>query len=90
MPPKPRNSKGKPARQSKKSKAIQRQGTTAANPETSTRFAQIVESAKLTEVRQTTKVQTVEYPYVTGDLKRIGIIAAIIIVILVVLAIVIP
>ena len=93
MPPKPKNTRGKQTRQSRKSKAKQRQGMTAATPETSIKPAEVIESIKVTQVKPTpaaARTQTMEYPYVTDELKRIGILAAIIIAILIILAIVIP
>jgi preprotein translocase subunit SecF len=92
MPSRSRNSRGKYTHQSRKSKAKQRQGLSAAKPETSAKSDQVVESVKPAEVRPATtaaRAQTIVYPYVTGELKRIGILAAIIFVILIILAIVI-
>ena len=92
MPPKPRNSRGKHTHQSKKSKAKQRQVVSAAKPETSVKSDRIVESVKQAEIRPTTtaaRTHTMVYPYVTGELKRIGVLAAIIFAILIILAIVI-
>jgi preprotein translocase subunit SecF len=93
MPPKPRYSRVKHTRQSKKSKAKQRQGLSVAKPETSEKPARVVESVKPTEVKPASKAArtpTMIYPYVTGELKRIGILAAVIFAILIILAIVIP
>lgn len=93
MPPRSRNTRGKHTHRSKKSKAKQRQGLSAAKPEASAKPERVVESVKSVEVKPATKAprtQTMTYPHVTGELKRIGILAAIIFVILIILAFVIP
>ena len=38
----------------------------------------------------TSKPRTLDYPYITGELKRIGVVAGVIFIILIVLAITIP
>jgi preprotein translocase subunit SecF len=90
MPPKSRNSRGKQTHQSRKSKAKQRQGLAVAKPETSMKSTQTIKSPEVRQAATATKTQTMVYPYVTGELKRIGVLAAIIIVILIILVIVIP
>ena len=92
MPAKPRNTRGKHPHQSRKSKAKLRQGILPANPETSPKPVHIDENEKAVELKPATlplKSQSLVYPYITGELKNIGILAAVIFVILIILAIVI-
>jgi len=88
---------GKAKHQSKKSKAKER--SAAGFPQqTITRAAQPAVAASVSaplkkphttnKVRATAVSRTVRYPYVTAELKRIGILAGIMLVILVVLALV--
>jgi len=93
MPSKSRNTRGKQPHKSRKSKAIQRQGTVLAKPETSPTPVQVDEKENLPSVKSvslSSKTQTLVYPHITGELKRIGILAAIIFIVLIILAIVIP
>jgi len=95
MPGKSRHSKGKHSHSSKKSKALQRQGTTAAmphatgtTPEMQKQVAILATSPGLKAATATpAKTATNQYPYITSELRRIAILAGIIIVILIVLSI---
>jgi hypothetical protein len=88
MPSKSRHGRGKHPHRSKKSKALRRQVTAAAAP-----AAAQVPAAPVTapvkpspKAAAAPKVETIQYPYVTGELKRIGILAVIAIVILFILS----
>lgn len=94
MPAKPRRHKGKHPHHSKKSKAMMRQATpqpqtqpqeTAAAPKPA--VEPVVVTTETKPVR-TPEAAVLRYPYVTEELKRIGILAGIIIVVLIVLSIV--
>jgi hypothetical protein len=98
MPGKSRHGKGKHRHQSKKSKAMQRQrtlvatpatpvatGTSAAAPPAAAPPARATPPIKT--VRATAKTAAIDYTYVIGELKRIGILAGIAIVILFILSI---
>jgi hypothetical protein len=101
MPGKSRHGKGKHRHQSKKSKAMQRQrtlvatpatpatpvatGTSAAAPPAAAPSARATPPIKT--VRATAKTAAIDYTYVIGELKRIGILAGIAIVILFILSI---
>jgi hypothetical protein len=90
MPSKSRHTKGKYLHQSKKSKAKQRQATLATNPAAAEKPAGVAEPVKLPTPRPaavTSKPRTMDYPYVTGELRRIGVLAGLIFIILIVLAI---
>ncbi len=90
MPGKPRHAKGK-YHHSKKSKAKQRQGAipiqqvAAEAPE---QAAAIGTTSMPKATASPAKTITMQYPYITGELRRIGILAGIIIVILIISAIV--
>lgn len=98
MPGKSRHGKGKNPHHSKKSKAMMRQASTPLQQQAAAVAPKPVESveaqtapkADTTPKSVTTPeaVATPRYPYVTGELKRIGILAGIIIVVLIVLSIV--
>lgn len=90
MPSKARRSRGKHPRQSKKSKAIRRQEALAARPSTPEKPAEIIETVTIPTsktVESPSKVRTMNYPYVYRELRRIGILATIMIVILIILAV---
>jgi hypothetical protein len=90
MPSKSRRSRGKHPHQSKKSKAIQRQEALATKPPVSEKPAQIKEpvirtAPKLAETPSRQRI--VSYPYVLQELLTIGVLAAIVIIILIILAV---
>ena len=92
MPGKSRHSKGKHLHHSKKSKAKQRQEAASIRP----LATEIPGPATAVEVllpsktaAPLAKTRTMQYPYISGELRRIGILAGIIIVILIILAIII-
>ena len=95
MPGKSHHGKGKRSAQSKKSKAKQRYAAVASP---SLVVAQIPKPAAPKSVSTTsasvrtplTKPPVARYPYITTELKRIGILAGIMLVILIVLALVLP
>ena len=92
MPPKPRRIRGKHPHQSKKSKAIQRQGTLASQPPTPEKPAQVVAAVTLPTPKPAeipSKQRTVSHPFIYKELQRIGILAAIMFIILIILAVVI-
>jgi len=89
MPGKSRHGKGKHPHHSKKSKAIRRQaGISLQQQATSVapKPAAPVESPPAPKAEAA--IITPRYPYVAGELKRIGILAGIMIVLLIVLSIV--
>jgi len=97
--PKSRHGKGKHYRYSKKSKSLRRQaaGTAPAAPASPVATASVSPAAKPVTAAaapqpKVTKVQarTAEnpYPFITSELKRIGILTGIILVILVILSLV--
>lgn len=93
MPAKSRRYKGKHPHHSKKSKAMMRQAgpQPQTQPQETAAAPKPVEPAGVTS--ETKPVRTPEaavlrYPYVTEELKRIGILAGIIIVVLIVLSII--
>jgi len=91
MPGKSRHGKGKHPHHSKKSKAIQRRqaGVIQQQPDSATAApAAPVQPAPVPTAAATPKVRTAQYPYITSELRRIGILAGIILVILIVLSIV--
>ena len=92
MPGKSRHVKGKHPHQSKKSKAIMRQAGTNQRQEAPAAATKIEEPVKAPALPKadTAKeaVAAIRYPYVTWELKRIGILAGIIIVVLIVLSII--
>ncbi len=92
MPGKSRHGKGKHPHHSKKSKAMMRQASTPLNQQATAVAPKPVESVKAPTVPKSNAAleanATLRYPYVTGELKKIGILAVIIIVALIVLSIV--
>ena len=94
MPGKSRHGKGKHPHRSKKSKAIQRQETRASqrNAALDTRpIAAATDIDKTATPKPTVtseKTKTIQYPFIAGELRRIGILAGIILIILIILALV--
>jgi hypothetical protein len=95
MPAKSRHGRGKHRHQSKKSKAMQRQVTAAVTPPATVTSVEAPAAAapppKITPTpktaRTTAKTMAIDYSYVSGELKRIGIMAVIAIVILFILSV---
>jgi len=92
MPGKSRHGKGKHPHHSKKSKAIERQAGNLLQQQATAVAPKPAASAEASPAPKaaaaTAAVTTPRYPYVAGELKRIGILAGIFIVILIVLSIV--
>ena len=92
MSGKSRHGKGKHPHHSKKSKAIMRQTSAAKHQPAAVVAPKPVEPVKTpTAPKADVKTEVtaaLRYPYVTGELKRTGILAGIIIVVLIVLSIV--
>jgi hypothetical protein len=92
MPGKLRHGKGKHPHHSKKSKAKQRYGTMALQQPTAADTPQPVTTIgappSLRAPTSPATPRTAQYPYITTELRRIGILAGIILVILIVLALV--
>ena len=93
MPGKSRHSKSKHPHYSKKSKAIHRQEAVAVQgPATDdmSRQPAVIEAPPLPKEKASPgKARVLQYPYISGELRRIGILAGIILVILIVLSIII-
>ena len=92
MSGKSRHGKGKHLHQSKKSKAKQRHGTMAFQQQV---VAETPQPATAISTRMPSRIpaspatsRIAQYPYITAELRRIAILAGIIIVILIVLALV--
>jgi hypothetical protein len=95
MPAKSRHTKSKHIHDSKKSKARQRQeaaGVPAVTPATPAHVAEPVSITPPPHPVATTphRQPATDYPYVTGELRRIGVLAALICAILVILAVTVP
>ncbi len=91
MPSKSRSSKGKHPHKSKKSKAIQRQEATRMQPHRvvdSSRPAAVDTKSAVEAALPVEKTQTIQYPFIINELRRIGILAGIILVILIILALI--
>jgi hypothetical protein len=90
MPGKSRHGKGKHPHHSKKSKAIQRRqaGILQPQPDSVTAMPTAAVQAPVPTATATPKARTAQYPYITSELRRIGILAGIILVILIVLSVV--
>jgi hypothetical protein len=86
MPGKSRHGKGKRHHQSKKSKALRRQGMTAAVPPATEQMPAKPSPAVAPPPSKAPETAAARYPYITGELKRIVILAAIAIVILIILS----
>ena len=92
MPGKSRHSKGKHPHHSKRSRAKQRHGGMAFQQHVSADIPKPAATASMPSSPSTltspAKSRTAQYPYITTELRRIGILAGIILVILIVLALV--
>lgn len=90
MPAKSRNVKGKHPHHSKKSKAIQRQGMVSVKQETAVAASPSAVTAATAPLPRAVsgKSAALQYPYIMQELRRIGILAGIILVVLIVLAII--
>lgn len=82
--------KSKSSPKSKKGKAIQRQKNGVVKPAAAemVRAAGPVAEAPFEETPAPRPVKVLEYPYVAGELKRIGILAGILLAILIILSII--
>jgi hypothetical protein len=92
MPGKSRHARGKHPHHSKKSKIKKRQAMSFPQPvaaEAPKQPAAVEKSSPAAVTAPPAKVKIMQYPYITGELRRIGILAGIILVILIVLALVI-
>ena len=92
MPAKSKHGKGKHPHQSRRSKVIQRKAATTIGQNTA---VESLVSTTRPEVSpaprakaESPKVKTIQYPYIVNELQRIGILAGIILVVLIVLAII--
>ena len=93
MPSKSRHPKGKHPHSSRKSKARQRQEALATQPaaiEKPVQPVEVVAPPPSQPAAIPSKPSAQEYPYISRELRRIGILAAGIIIILIVLAIALP
>jgi hypothetical protein len=91
MPSKSKHGKGKHPHRSKKSKAIQRQSAIRVRHDIEQTPETLIVTEKPTIARTSNIVEktiTTEYPFITYELRRIGILAGIILVILIVLAVI--
>ncbi len=93
MPAKSKHGKGKHPHHSKKKKAIMRQAGSQPQPQpqataTAPKPAEPARVTAETKPARTQEAAVLRYPYVTEELKRIGILAGIIIVVLIVLSII--
>ena len=93
MPSKSRRIRGKHPHKSKKSKAIQRQETLATKPQTPEKPAPVKETITLPKPKPagipSRQHTAASHPYIYRELRRIGILAAIVFIILIILAVVI-
>jgi len=90
MPVKSKHGKGKHPHRSKKSKAIRRQSAENVRHDVGDQTNTPVDIAKPTIPKSTTvseKTITMQYPFIANELRRIGILAGIILVILILLAV---
>jgi hypothetical protein len=92
MPGKSRHAQKKHQHHSKKSKAKQRQQSMSLQQNVAAQIpgqaTAIEKPSPLKPATSPAKTRTLQYPYITGELQRISILAGIIIVILIILAIV--
>jgi len=94
MPGKSRHGKGKHPHHSRKSKAIQRQEAKAIQQQTTVDTvpkATPIDIDKAPPPKPTViseKKQSIQYPFIADELRRIGILAGIIVMILIILALV--
>jgi hypothetical protein len=92
MPAKSKYGKGKHPHQSRRSKAIQRQTSSAIEhsavdePQVPTAGLDIPPASKVRT--ESAKVKTMQYPFIINELRRTGILAGIILVVLIILAII--
>ncbi|MFC1908780.1 hypothetical protein ACFLXD_02805 [Chloroflexota bacterium] len=87
MPGKPHQGKGKRQTQSKKSRAMQRSATAGSRQQA---IAQVPAVAVPSGRVPKEKSSAVRYPYITTELRRIGILTGIMLAILIVLALLLP
>ena len=92
MPAKSKHGKGKHHHQSRRSKAIQRQNSSAIK-QNAVNETQVPKDGPdvppVTQVRtEPVKVKTMQYPFIVNELRRVGILAGIILVVLIILAII--
>ena len=94
MPAKSPQPRGKHPHQSKKSKSIQRRGSLSTSPAAPEKPAHVVEepaaAAAPVPTGTPSRQHAMSYPYIYGEIRRIALMAAIMIIILIILAIVIP
>ena len=90
MPGKSKHAKGRHPHHSKRSRAKQRQGATVFPPHVISDTSRPVTAVSAPPLPDTPalspKAKVIKFPYITSELRRIGILAGIIIVILIVLA----
>jgi len=92
MPAKSKHRKDKHPHHSRKSKAIQRQGTTAieqnmaAETPAQTAGQDVAPVPKARD--ESAKMKAMQYPFIANELRRIGILAGIALVVLIILAII--
>jgi hypothetical protein len=92
MPAKSKHGKGKHPHQSRRSKAIQRQASSVVKQnaiDEAPVAAAGIDIPPVPKVRtESAKVKTMQYPFIVSELRRIGILAGIILVVLIILAII--
>lgn len=92
MPAKSKHGKGKHLHQSRRSKAIQRKAATTigqnTNAESPVSMASLDVPPAPSVKAESVKVKTLHYPFIVNELQRIGILAGIILIILIILAII--
>ena len=92
MPSKSKHGKGKHYHQSRKSKAIQRQNSKNITRDVAAEIPRPVSDINTPPPEknniESPKVKTMQYPFIVNELRRIGILAGIILVVLVILAII--
>jgi len=84
---KSRHGKGKQPPRSKRRKTVQRPVVAAQAPAQQA-HQEVVSPPQAAQATPRARVATAEYPYIAGELRRIGILAGAVLVILVVLALV--
>lgn len=90
MPGKSRTNKVKHPHKSKKSRAIQRQGTVQHKPAVDTTTPAPAIDTAVPQKTRTVKdnAQVIQHPFIVQELRRIGLLAGIVLVILIVLAVI--
>ena len=94
MPSKSRHGKGKHPHHSKKSKTIQRQEARASQQQVTVDTSPKATPTDIDKVAppkpavSAERKKAIQYPFIIGELRRIGILAGIILIILIILAIV--